>query len=965
MQFEQLDMNVLVGKGGQLWVSARSRLGAVYAVPRAKWPRDLTDATETLADAVRFADPVEDQAKAIGAMLSDLLFGDPESLALFQRTRGAAADQGRPLIVRVLGAPHEIGALPWELTLDPEHGRHEFLTLAPDVHVLRLARARTYPIHTEPIPPPLHVLLVLSSPTVVQADDDAVPFDVYEERRSILSELEPLVYDAGRITVDIEDRPSVENLRRRISGRTRGYHIVHYLGHANPEALVLENRQGTRRDVDAADFTQLLQGCPDLRLVVYAGCLTASLPPRTDDDPVRNQRGDWDRALSIADLSVRVAAPAVVGMQAVLPFRTEYLFVRFFYRALASGRSLADAVQLARAAIRSDEIVGELFDWAVPAVYLGGEDPGPLIDVSGPPEPVPRPVRKELKLGLEEEERSFFARPVQLRMAMNVLSGHSPARALVVTGTPDVRTSFVARVLSDLGDDVGKVLYLRAREFRGAPDPVYTLCEWVAELLDGDAQQPQPEWTGIDWWNRLLQTVVLSPAVLAIDDLEELTEPAAGDLFRVFGELALRSGRARLVLAGAPDCGIQERLGGRAAQHAQSITLRPLEWSSVLRWIRRNLPELLRREDDLLDCYKSGFQDDFGLWNRLAQELANEPKGTDPRKLAPGLLGARPPAPAQPTGPPLRAALANPALAQEVERFADWITSLANDRRVGGRVLDPGRAVGRASIAQLVPIATPFDERGTATDATTLAWANAAVADGTDVLLLDFGSPFDSKVWREVCSRLSAQGVLLIGVGGNGGNAEPTYPSWCPEVLTVGALRRGRPARYASWNPAENKPEIFAPEDLTWADPAHTVTGGRPDSFQAALGVLAAALVVWSVDRRLPAAEVRRILLDTASRKPATRNGKRTWFHQLDLEGALACARTRLLFDILQRGPASERELIAATGLSRDLTVPLLDELRTTRRIRAVEGPDTTRYELTPQPAAAEARAAGQQPRAA
>ncbi|MCR8578788.1 S8 family serine peptidase [Streptomyces sp. Isolate_219] len=385
----------------------------------------------------------------------------------------------------------------------------------------------------------------------------------------------------------------------------------------------------------------------------------------------------------------------------------------------------------------------------------------------------------------------------------------------------------------------------------------------------------------------------------------------------------------------------------------------------VFRWIRRNHPELLRYEDALLDCYKDGLQDDLGLWARLAEQMAQQPREADARAFVPDLLGSRPPAAGQLTAPPLRAALANPELAQEVEKFADWITSFANNNRVGGRVLIPGRAGGRASIAKLVPIATPFHEGRGATNIETLEWANTAVADGTDVLLLDFGSPMDSEAWRQMCARLCERGVLLIGVGGDTGNEKPNYPVWCEDVLTVGALHKDKLARSASWDPTKGKPEIFAPEDTAWADPARKFTTGRPGSFQAALGVLAAALTVWSIDRSFSADEVRQILLDTALRKQATRNGKRSVFYQLNLDGALACARTRLLVNVLRRGPASERELIAATGLSRDLTRPLVDGLEETQRIRAAYGTDTVRYELTGKPVTAGVWAWGQPPRVA
>ncbi len=945
MNFENFDVDVLAGRRNQLWVSARSRLGAVYAVPRPGWPEEeLRGAGDTLMDAVLHAEVLPEETRRIGEMLQEVLFGDPEVLALFQRTRGAAADLGRPLIVRVLGAPHEIAALPWELVLDPEGGSQEFLTLAPAAHVIRCARTRTFPVPTRPIEPPLHILLVLSSP-----EDNDLPFDLYEEKRSVLSELAPLVH-SGRITVDVEERPSMENLRRCISRRTRGYHVVHYLGHASQEGLILETRMGMVRRIDAGQFTRLLHSCPDLRLVVYAGCLTAG--PRLEDGSESSTRDDWKLSPSIADLSVRVAAPAVIGMQAVLPFPTQRIFARFFYSALASGRGLADAVQLARTAIRSDEFVGNYLDWAVPSLFVAGADPGPVLDISAPATPVSRPARRELKLGLEEEEeRSLFARPSSLRQAVNVVSGRSPARTLVINGAPGLRTPFVARVLDDLPDDVSLVLYVHAREFADAADPVRLLCEWITELqtgLDGRDRRPQQGWNGATWWKRVLEEITASPAVLVFDGLEDLSESASQDLRGVFHELTLRSGQARLVLATSMDR--DELLDHRAGRYAKLITLRTLDWESVSRWIRWNFPELLRHEDRLLACYKAGLQDDLTLWTRLAEEVAREPTA-DPIKHVPGLLSARPEIPDHTSVPPLRAALAHPDIAGKVEAFADWITALANDHKVGGRVLTPGRTGEPSPIAELLPIVSPFTPQYTSRDSDALRWVTTAVSEGTKVLFLDFGGPGQSEKWSEACSQLKE--VLLIGVGGDTGDTKPNYPGWCKDVLTVGGLVNGRPARSASWDPAARKPELFAPNDLAWADPPHAFLDIPPGSYHAALGVLAAALLVWSVDRSLGAEQVRTILLDTARQSSTTRDAKRRRFRALDLDAALDRARTRLLVKVLEHGPASRRELVAAAGLSRTVTRPLLDRLLADQTVRAVNIGDEKKFELSDGAAAA------------
>ncbi|MFD7455873.1 MULTISPECIES: CHAT domain-containing protein [unclassified Streptomyces] len=945
--FEKLDMEVLAGRRDQLWVSARSRMGAVYAVPHAGWRREqLTAAGALLQDAVWHGDEATAEAEHTGKQLQDLLFGDTDVLALFQRTRGAAADAGRPLVVRILSAPHDIAAFPWELTLDPEGGRTSgggtYLTLAPDVHIIRLARTRTYPVRARPIEPPLRILVVLSSP-----EGDQIPFDLYEEKRILLNELTPLVH-SGKIVVDVEDRPSLDNLHRCISGRTRGYHVVHYLGHASQSGLVLETGRGSPRDVTAEQFTSLLQGCPDLRLVVYAGCLTAG-PPQPAS-PRRRSEENWRASPSIADLSARTAAPVVVGMQAVLPFPTQRIFARIFYRSLAGGRDLAGAVQLARGAVRGDEFVGGFLDWAVPALFVGGDEPGPLLGVSVPSTATPRPVRRELKLGLEEEERSLLSRPVSLRQAMSIVSGRSSSRALLVTGTPDLRTPFVARILEDLGDDVSLVLYVHAQEFKDEPDPVGRLCTWITELLTGldrRARQPHKSWRSHDWWKRILEELVAVPAVLAFDGLEDLSDTAAKELGGVFRELALRRGRARLVLAGMVD--MNRFLGDRATRYAQQILLRPLEWTQVERWIRWNVPELLRHQDRLERWYTEGFQEDFTLWTRLAERTANRP-AADPQSIVNELLATRSPAPLDRAAPPLLAALAHPDTAGCAEEFAGWMTALANRKRVGGKVVVSGGTGEPSSIAALSPVDSPFAGQRTATDTDAVRWTQEALTDGANVLLLDFGRPGPSAIWDGICRRLRQQGVLVIGVGGDRGDEEIRYPPWCPDVLTVGSLTGGRPPRSAMWKPSAGKPEIFAAESLAWADPPPAFAQLRHGSHQAALGVLAAALLVWSVDRTLTGEGVRDILLRTAPPGKAQRDGEAAHFRALNLDAALEHARVRLLAKVLAHGRAGRRELVAATGLSPGLVSDLLAQQQAAHRVRRVVTEEGEKYELIETP---------------
>lgn len=559
--FEPFDLSVSLGPGFVPWVSAASRLGHVHGIPRhdREIPplADLLDSVYDFADAVRFAEPdsLSDLRRALGL----LAFGEPAVLELFQATRGVAADRGHELLVRILASPH-LAALPWELLPDPGRFHSEgesapgFLALASDANVVRLARSRAYPIHVDRLEAPLNLLVVLSSPTGGGPTDEALAFDIYEEKRSLLAELEPLV-DAGLLRVDIEDQPTLQNLRRRIGAQRRGYHLFHYLGHAEPDRLILETESGWRDDQSGCHFTEVLRLCPDLRLAVFAGCETARAAgdPLTVDATAAN---GWRHILSLADRCVQESCPVVVGMQAVLGFRTERLFTRFFYQGLASGYSVTGAMRLARGATRGDRHVGgNRLDWSVPVLFVGGAEPGPLLDRSARGAPPERPARHVLRLGLRQRETRFFARDIALRQAVDVLSGAAPEHVLVLTGPAGVgKTMLLDRALEELEGPIS-ILYLRIEHL--APElavptgwrastpgfllpewvkplaemkadaPLEKLCRLVAELLtrgDGRRHDPEPGQTPSEWWLRLIEQVASRRFVLAIDNVDLLVK---------------------------------------------------------------------------------------------------------------------------------------------------------------------------------------------------------------------------------------------------------------------------------------------------------------------------------------------------------------------------------------------------------------------------------------------------------
>ena len=544
--FESFDLSIHLGPNSIPWISASSRAGAVHGIPRhsASLPAlsELLDMVHDYTDDVHFAEVQADPQ--LSRILGELIFGDASVLQLFQATRGVAADRGRQVLFRILASAH-LSALPWELLPDPAAGRHEqvpYLALAPDTHVIRQARGRTYPMRTTLLEAPLNLLLVFSSPTPGAYEDDSLSFDIFEIKRNLLAELS-ILKRKGLLHVEVVDRPTADNLRQKIGAQSRGYHLFHYVGHAVPEGLILEDRAGYREIMPAADLAELLQLCPDLRLAVFAGCETARAPidPSTIDATTRGRD-----LLSLADYCVQEACPAVIGMQAVLPFSTERIFTRFFYQAVASGYSVAESLRLARGAIRADRRVGgDLLDWSVPTLFVGADEPGPIVPRTPPTPPKESPRRTELNLGLRQRNVQFFGRDLPLRQAIDVIAGQTPERVLVVTGANGIgKTSLIDRALEEIGDSASHSLFVtfdrlapdldqayRMFASGNMPDPqkltslivnsaLEKLCALTYELLSYSGVQTRvrdQNWEISEWWERLVEDMIRRKFVLVID----------------------------------------------------------------------------------------------------------------------------------------------------------------------------------------------------------------------------------------------------------------------------------------------------------------------------------------------------------------------------------------------------------------------------------------------------------------
>jgi hypothetical protein len=280
--------------------------------------------------------------------------------------------------------------------------------------------------------------------------------------------------------------------------------------------------------------------------------------------------------------------------------------------------------------------------------------------------------------------------------------------------------------------------------------------------------------------------------------------------------------------------------------------------------------------------------------------------------------------------------------------FADWITSLATENKVGGRVTDPARTPGASTIAEVVEVESPFaDDTVTWSDADLIAWTGTVADRGANAILMDFGGSKKSDVWTQMVNQLTMQGILVIAAGGNDPGPGPIYPAWYPGVLAVGALTPDEDiTAYSSWDPDVDKPELFAPASLDRVGTPRLAPKGQQGTSYSALMVLAASLLVWSTDRTLTPTAVRQTLLDSARKKDVVRGDQHGKIRILDIGAALRLTRVNLLLVVLQHGPASHQDLLAATGMSRDVALPLLEDLQTEGRLRKVVAGHVERLEL-------------------
>ncbi len=262
-----------------------------------------------------------------------------------------------PLVIAVEG---ELADLPWELLYD------ETGWLAHGRGVLRRAgQVVTGP--PPPAAPSLDVLVAVASPLLapdphLRPDHPAQPgiLEVEGEWRALRDALG----DLGRaVHARLLPHATLPALDDALGDPTA---VLHLNAHGGVGRVLLEDGVGRGVEVAAGRLRAPIRRA-GLRLAVLHSCLTGAelLPPHGPGD-------DPERVPSVARVLLEAGVPLALAMQAPMLVEAGRRFTAALYRDLARGRSVNEALALARRRL-SDEAGGPgvaPWSWAIPALYV-------------------------------------------------------------------------------------------------------------------------------------------------------------------------------------------------------------------------------------------------------------------------------------------------------------------------------------------------------------------------------------------------------------------------------------------------------------------------------------------------------------------------------------------------------------------------------------------------------------------
>lgn len=262
--------------------------------------------------------------------------------------------------------------LPWELLHD---GKSFLFQGAKPARVRRrLPATEGFPVPV--VATPIRILLVTARP-----EDDSCGY--IDHRVSALPLVEATEALPGLVKLHVLSPPTLPALRDeldRARQEQKPYHVVHFDGHGVYDRTVglgglcfelpedinkLENRRHVT--VFTSELGPLLRD-HRIPLVFLEACQTAQAEAASE---------------SVASELLKVGVASVVAMSHSVLVETARRFVESFYKALAAGKRVGDAMLAGQRQLKDDTFRGRIFgagalrleDWFVPVLFQEKDDP--------------------------------------------------------------------------------------------------------------------------------------------------------------------------------------------------------------------------------------------------------------------------------------------------------------------------------------------------------------------------------------------------------------------------------------------------------------------------------------------------------------------------------------------------------------------------------------------------------------
>lgn len=243
--------------------------------------------------------------------------------------------------------------------------------------------------------------------------------------------------------------------RRRLGDElSRDYHVLHFVGHGSRGILTLEDDNACVDEIDSLWLKENLSNSL-LHLALFNSCNTASYS------------GDTSCA-GIAKTLLDAGIPLVVGMQFAFTEGAARAFAHKFYRALAEGKSVVEAISFVRRAI-ADSPTCLPWEWITPVLFAQPDMLKnihlPFVCSASSCSNAAIKIANSVKTDLTaiEGEEIFVGRRQEIVEILKTLSfsPYQPERVVVLKGIGGIgKTALAAQAAARLLERVDKVIWI-------------------------------------------------------------------------------------------------------------------------------------------------------------------------------------------------------------------------------------------------------------------------------------------------------------------------------------------------------------------------------------------------------------------------------------------------------------------------------------------------------------------------